>query len=201
MGYALNELFNQMNGLGLTFSRTSAGELQVVGDTSSLTDAIRQAIGEHRQTILFCLPQASPAAPASEARGSLGWEAWAEIQASRVALPATTAAAQASPAGPAIRAANAIRQQLDEFGLWLQRFAWWAEERYLSSIDRRLAEAVDTQNPQTVARQIEALRREVEAIVWAERILPHAFEAEAKHAAEAGTGPAGSSADGDEVPF
>jgi hypothetical protein len=106
----------------------------------------------------------------------------------------------ASFAAPAV-AANDIRRQLDEFGLWLQRFAWWAEERYLSSIDKRLAEAVDTQNPQAVARQIEALRQEVEAINWAEKILPHAFEAEAKHAIEAEAGPAGSSDDGDEVPF
>jgi hypothetical protein len=153
-----------MNSLGLTFRRTSAGELEVIGDTGRLTDGIRQAIGEHRETILSCLPQASPAAPA-------------------------------------IRAANAIRQQLEEFGLWLGRFAAWAQPRYLSSIDRRLSEAVDTQNPQAVARQIEALRQEVEAINWAAEILPHAFEAEAKHAAEAGAGPAGSSDDGDEVPF
>jgi hypothetical protein len=179
MGYALSELFNQMNGLGLTFRRTSAGELEVVGDTSRLTDGIRQAIGEHRQTILFCLPQASPAASPEPA----------------------SSAAQTSPEPPAVRAANAIRQQLDEFGLWLQRFAWWAEEQYLSSIDRRLAEAVNTQNPQAVARQIEALRQEVEAINWAEGILPHAFEAEAKHAADAGAGPAGSWSAGDEVPF
>ncbi len=102
---------------------------------------------------------------------------------------------------PGIRTANAIRQQLDEFGLWLQRFAWWAQERYLSSIDKRLAEAVDTQDPQTVARQIEALRQEVEAINWAETILPYAFEAESKHAAEAGAGPADNSAESDEIPF
>jgi hypothetical protein len=198
MGYALNELFNQMNGLGLTFSRTSAGELQVVGDTSNLTDAIRQAIGEHRQTILFCLPQASPAAsPEPATCDSLELE----VQALRGPMPSTITALQASPEPPAIQAANAIRQQLIEFGLWLQRFAWWAEERYLSSIDRRLAEAVDTQKPQTVAHQIEALRQEIEGIVWAESILPHAFEAEAKHATEAGAGPARSSADGDEVPF
>jgi hypothetical protein len=116
-------------------------------------------------------------------------------------MPSTITALQASPEPPAIQAANAIRQQLIEFGLWLQRFAWWAEERYLSSIDKRLAEAVDTQNPQTVALQIEALRQEVEGIVWAESILPLSFETEAKHATEAGAGPARSSADGDEVPF
>jgi hypothetical protein len=164
MGYSLNELFTALNERGLAFSRTSAGELQVTGDTSRLNDAIRQAIGEHRQTILSCLPQASPESPA-------------------------------------IRTANAIRQQLDEFALWLQRFAFWAQESYLSSIDKRLAEAVDTQDLQSVGRQIEALRQEVEAINWAERILPHAFEAKAKHAAETGAGPAGSWNAGDEVPF
>jgi hypothetical protein len=174
MSTTLLELFNQMNSLGLTFRRSTAGELEVFGDIGRLTDAIRQAIGVHRQTILACLPQASPAA-------SLG------------------PAAPAEP--PAIRTANAIRQQLDEFALWLQRFALWAQERYLSSIDKRLAEAVDTQDPQTVARQIEALRQEIEAINWAESLLPHALKAEAKHAAEAAAGPAWDSADGDEIPF
>jgi hypothetical protein len=174
MSTTLPELFSQMNSLGLTFRRSTAGELEVFGDISKLTDAIRQAIGAHRQTILACLPQASPAAS-----------------------PGHTVPAEP----PAIQAANAIRQQLDEFGLWLQRFAWWAQERYLSSIDKRLAEAVDTQNPHTVAQQIEALRHEVEGINWAAEILPRAYQVEAKHATSAGAGPAESSADGDEIPF
>lgn len=127
MSTTLSGLFDQMSSLGLTFRRSTAGELEVIGDTGRLTDAIRKAIGEHRQTILLCLP-AAPAEP------------------------------------PEVRAANAIRQQLDEFALWLRQFAWWAQPRYLDTIDRRLAEAVDTQNPQTVAHQIEALRSEVDAV-------------------------------------
>ena len=174
MSTTLPELFNQMNSLGLTFRRNLAGELEVQGDISRLTEALRQAIGAHRGTILACLPQASPAASPPPS---------------------------ASPEPPEIRAANAIRQRLDEFGLWLQRFAWWAQERYLRSIDKRLAEAVDTQDPQTVARQVDALRQEVEAINWAAEILPRAYEAEAKHATSTGAGPAESSADGDEIPF
>ena len=173
MSTTLPELFNQMNSLGLTFRRSTAGELEVLGDISRLTDAIRQAIGAHRQTILACLPQAAPAA---------------------------TPPPSASPAAPAI-AANDIRRQLDEFGLWLGRFAAWAQPRYLHSIDKRLAEAVDTQNPQTVAQQIEALRSEVEAVNWAAEILPRAYEAEAKHATEAKAGPAGIPIEGDGIPF
>lgn len=173
MSTTLHELFNQMNSLGLTFRRSTAGDLEVIGDTGRLTDAIRQAIGEHRQTILFCLPQASPAA---------------------------SPAPMASPAAPA-KAANDIRRQLDEFGLWLGRFAAWAQPRYLDSIDKRLAEAVDTQNPQTVAQQIEALRSEVDAVNWAAEILPRAYETEAKHAIQAGAGPAEDSADSDGIPF
>ena len=163
MSTTLPELFNQMNSLGLTFRRSTAGELEVLGDISRLTDAIRQAIGAHRQTILACLPQASPAAPAI--------------------------------------AANDIRRQLDEFGLWLGRFAAWAQPRYLHSIDKRLAEAVDTQNLQTVAHQIEALREEIDGINWAAEILPRAYETEAKHAISSGAGSAEDSADGDEIPF
>ncbi len=173
MSTTLNGLFDQMNNLGLTFRRNSAGELEVIGDTGRLTDDIRQAIGEHRQTILLCLPQASPAAAPK---------------------------AVASPAGPAM-AADAIRRQLDEFGLWLGRFAWWAQQKYLDTIDKRLAEAVDTQKPQTVAQQIEALRQEVDGINWAAEILPRAYEIEAKHATSAGAGPAEGSADGDGIPF
>lgn len=174
MSTTLPELFNQMNSLGLTFRRSIAGELEVIGDTNRLTDAIRQGIGAHRQTILACLPRASPAA-------SLG---------------------RAAPAEPAaIQRANAIRQQLDEFGLWLQRFAWWAQERYLSSIDKRLAEAVETQNPKTVVQQVEALRQEVEGINWAAEILPRAYELEAKHSTSVGAGPAESSAEDDKIPL
>ena len=173
MSTTLPELFNQMNSLGLTFRRSTAGELEVLGDISRLTDAIRQAIGAHRQTILACLPQASPAA---------------------------TPSPSASPAAPAI-AANDIRRQLDEFGLWLGRFAAWAQPRYLHSIDKRLAEAVDTQNLQTVAHQIEALREEIDGINWAAEILPRAYETEAKHAISSGAGSAEDSADGDEIPF
>lgn len=173
MSTTLNELFHQMNGLGLTFRRSTAGELEVIGDTGRLTDAIRQTISEHRQTILLCLPQASPAAAPEAA---------------------------ASPAAPAT-AANDIRRQLDEFGLWLGRFAAWAQPRYMDSIDKRLAEAVDTQDPQTVAQQIEALMIEVEAVNWAAEILPRAYGVEAKHSAEAGAGPAGNSVEADWVPF
>lgn len=173
MSTTLPELFNQMNSLGLTFRRSTAGELEVIGDTGRLTDAIRQAIGEHRQTLLLCLPQSSPAA-----------------------APAPVA----SPAAPAM-AANDIRRQLDEFGLWLGRFAAWAQQRYMDSIDKRLSEAVDTQNPQTVGQQIEALRSEVDAVNWAAEILPRAYETEAKHSISSGAGPAEDSAGGDGIPF
>lgn len=156
MGYQINELFNQMNNLGLTFRRGVSGELEVAGNTALLTDAIKQAIAEHHGTILACTPE----------------------------LPA-----------------NAIRRQLDEFTIWLQQFAWWAQPRYLHSIDKRLAEAVDTQNLQTVAHQIEALREEIDGINWAAEILPRAYETEAKHAISSGAGSAEDSADGDEIPF
>ena len=175
MSTTLPELFNQMNHLGLTFRRSTAGELEVVGDISRLTDAIRQAICAHRQTILACLPQASPA-------------------------PTPPPSASTSPAAPEL-AANDIRRQLDEFGLWLRQFAWWSQQKYLDTIDKRVAEAVDTQDPQTVAHQVEALRQEVEGINWAAEILPRAYATEAKHAIIAGAGPAESSADGDEIPF
>ncbi len=171
MSTTLPELFNQMNSLGLTFRRSTAGELEVLGDISRLTDAIRQAIGAHRQTILACLPQASPAAPAIS----------------------TTPRPEA--------AANAIRQQLDEFSTWLGKYAAWAQPRYLDRIDRRLAEAVDSQNIEAVRLQIEALISEVEAINWAEFILPRSFEVEAKHAAAAGAGPAADSVEPDGIPF
>ena len=173
MSTTLPELFNQMNSLGLTFRRSTAGELEVIGDTGRLTDAIRKTIGEHRQTILACLPQSSSAAAPAPA---------------------------ATPAAPAM-AANDIRRQLDEFGLWVRQFAWWAKQKYLDSVDKRLAEAVDTQNPQVVAQQIEALRQEIDGINWAAEILPRAYQVEAKHATSAGAGPAESSADGDEIPF
>lgn len=156
MGYQINELFNQMNNLGLTFRRGVSGELEVAGNTALLTDAIKQAIAEHHGTILACTPE----------------------------LPA-----------------NAIRQQLDEFALWLRQFAWWAQQRYLDCIDQRLAEAVDTQNQQTVAQQIESLRQEIDGINWAAEILPRAYEAEAKHAIAAGAGPAEDPEDGGGLPF
>ena len=164
MSTNLNVLFDTMNSLGLAFRRNPAGELEVIGDTGRLTDAIREAIGEHRQTILLCLP----AAPAE---------------------------------APEIRAANDIRRQLEEFGLWLGRFAAWAQPRYLDTIDQRLAEAVDTQNQQTVAQQIEALREEIDGINWAAEILPRAFETEAKHAISSGAGPAEDPEDGGGLPF
>ena len=168
MSTTLLELFNQMNSLGLTFRRSTAGELEVFGDLSKLTDAIRQAISAHRQTILACLPQASMRA-----------------------TPPPSASAEAPD----------IRRQLDQFGHWLRQFAWWSQQKYLDTIDKRVAEAVDTQNPKTVALQIEALRQEVEGINWAAEILPGAYQVEGKHATSAMTGPAESSADGDEIPF
>ena len=158
MGYGLSELFQALNERSLTFRRTSAGELEVIGDINRLDDAIRLAVSDHRQTILACLPQAAAAA-----------------------VP------------PAVRAANDIRQQLDEFGLWLRQYAAWAKPDYLDSIDTRLAEAVDTQKPHAVAQQIQALMSQVEAINWASEILPRSYEVEAKHATEAGAGPAADS--------
>lgn len=101
MSTTLPELFDRMNSMGLTFRRSSAGEVEVTGNLALLSSAMRIAIGEHRAAILACLPQASPAAAPAPA---------------------------ASPAAPAM-AADAIRRQLDEFGLWLGRFAAWAQPR------------------------------------------------------------------------
>ena len=71
----------------------------------------------------------------------------------------------------------------------------------MDSIDKRLSEAVDTQNPQAVAQQIEAQREEVDGINWAAEILPRAYETEAKHAISSGAGSAEDSAEGDGIPF
>lgn len=169
MGISMIELFTALNERGLTFRRTTGGELEVAGDTSRLTDAIRTAIADHRQMILACLPSASSAA---------------------------------SPEAPAaIQTANAIRQRLDEFGLWLRKFAGWAAPRYLDSIDHRLAEAVDSGDLTIVERQVESLRQEVEGVNWCAEILPMAYAAEAKHAVAAGAGPAAGEQEPDGIPF
>lgn len=166
MGITLSELFTGMNSRGLTFRATATGDVEVVGDDASMTDALRRGVIEHQAVILACLPAASPAA---------------------------------APDPKAV--VDEIRRQLDEFGLWLGRFAVWARPKYLDSIDLRIAEAVDMQDPAAVALQIEAIRQEVEGINWASEILPRAYETEAKHAAAAEAGPAGDAADLDEVPF
>lgn len=102
----------------------------------------------------------------------------------------------------AIQAADAIRKQLDEFAEFLLRYANWAQPTYLASIDRRMQQAIDTQDPQVLSRQIEVLRQEIEAVNWAAQILPRSFETEAKHAAEAGAGPATTSPPADaDCPF
>lgn len=101
---------------------------------------------------------------------------------------------------PAASQANAIRAMLDEFARWLLQFAGWAGAAYRQQIDKRLTEAVDTQNPSVVARVVETLKQEVEGVNWAAEILPSTFEAEAKHAIAAGAGPAGGEAP-DEIPF
>lgn len=172
MAIGLNELFTEMNRLGLTFRRTAGGEIEVAGDLSKLTTGIRDAIREHRGALLSCLPSAAPASPRKSA-----------------ATPNARAAA------------NAIRQHLDEFGRWLTQFAAWAQPQLLRSIDARLSEAIDTQRPEVVVRQIEAIRQEIEAINWAENILPMTYETEAKHAAAAGAGPAGGALQPDGIPF
>ena len=171
MSTTLPELFNQMNSLGLTFRRSTAGELEVVGDTSRITDAIRQAAQDHQTAILLCLPAAA--------------------QVSAAVKLTVDSAGEPAPSPPdAVSAANDIQQQLDEFGLWLRREAAWAAPRYLDSIDIRLSEAVDSQLPEVVRLQIASLVEEVRGINWASAILPRSFETDAKHAAEAGAGPA-----------
>ncbi len=60
MSTTLPELFNQMNSLGLTFRRSTDGEIEVQGDTGRLTDAIRG--GHRRAPAVVVLPaQSSPA--------------------------------------------------------------------------------------------------------------------------------------------
>lgn len=173
MALTLNALFSEMNTAGLTLRRSPTGDPEIVGDTSRITGAIRTAVQEHRETILSCLPAAAP-----------------DLQQS----PQEQRQEQ--------QAADSIRKQLDEFGGWLMRFASWAAPQYVTTIDRRLQQAIDTQDPRTVARQIEALREEIEAVNWAAEILPRSFEAEAKHAAEAGAGPAATSPPADtDCPF
>ena len=60
-------------------------------------------------------------------------------------------------------------------------------ERYLPKLmDERLARAVDTQDPDGVAREIERLKEQAAGIDWACTLFPVTMEVEAKHAVEAG---------------
>ena len=180
MALTLTTLFSEMNTAGLTLRRSPFGEVEIVGDTSRITDGIRTAVREHRGTILACLPESPASAPAAAPDLQQVHQEQRQAQ----------------------QAADGIRRQLVEFGEWLRREAIWAQPQYLADIDRRVQAAVDAQHPPTVARQIESLRQEVEGINWAAEILPRSFEAEAKHAIEAGAGPAANSAPADdEAPF
>jgi len=152
MGFALSELIQQLNNCGLTLRRTAADQIEVVGDLSRVTDRIRQAIEEHRQTILSCLPTSASA---------------------EFVVPAAAPRAAAA-------AANRIQFQFDAFGSWLGKHAAWADPAYLESIDRRLSESAETQRPHVVAAQIESMRNEIEVINWASGTLTRKIEIEAK---------------------
>ncbi len=69
---------------------------------------------------------------------------------------------------------NNIAQQLDDFGRWLFTHAPWAavDLRHSDDIDKRIAAAVDTNDPEQVAETIEALRSHLENINWASEVFP-----------------------------
>ena len=69
---------------------------------------------------------------------------------------------------------NNIAQQLDDFGRWLFAHAPWAvvDLRHSDDIDKRIAAAVDTNDPEQVAETIEALRSHLENINWASEVFP-----------------------------
>ena len=70
--------------------------------------------------------------------------------------------------------ATNIKGQLEEFGDWIFTHAPWAavDLRHSDDIDKRIAAAVDTNDPQQVAAIIEALRSHLEMLTWAAEVFP-----------------------------
>ncbi len=95
----------------------------------------------------------------------------------------------------AVEASNCIRQQLETFALAMV-------QRYLPRfIDEQLAQAVDTQDPATVTKEIARLKDRIDVIDWACEIFPFTMETEAKHAVAAEAGAVGELSPDAGVPF
>ncbi|MEO2035580.1 MAG: hypothetical protein ABGZ35_26170 [Planctomycetaceae bacterium] len=79
-----------------------------------------------------------------------------------------------------------IARQLDDFGKWLFTYAPWAavDLRHSDDIDKRIAAAVDTNDPPQVAATIEALRSHLEILNWAAEVFPWPEETEASGTAD-----------------
>jgi hypothetical protein len=85
-----------------------------------------------------------------------------------------------TPEVKAIEDAECIREQIAEFANAIV-------QSYLPRLtDERLAQAVDTQNPEEVRAEIARLTEKADAIEWACLLFPLAMETEGKHSAEAG---------------
>lgn len=101
-------------------------------------------------------------------------------------------------AAPEVKAAddsNRIRQQLEDHAEAIVK-------RYAPRLmDERLAKAVDTQNPDTVADEIVRIIEQADAVEWACLLFPQAMETEAKHAVESGATGIGESLPDDDIPF
>jgi len=167
----LGSTLQRMAAAGLSFRRKGE-QLEIMGDQRKLTEELREAIARHADGILALTGAAVQKRAGAPGRGS-----------ERVAV------------------CNEIHRQLCEIAAWLQRFAVWARPEYLEQIDRRLAAAADSRQVQRVAAEIASIQAEVQAVQWAAEVLPLAFEAEARHAAEAGAGPAPGCPDPGGVPF
>ena len=56
----ITELFTQLNTRGLSLKKRDGDLIELVGDGSKLTDSIKAALGEHKETLLAALPGSSP---------------------------------------------------------------------------------------------------------------------------------------------
>lgn len=167
----LSSTLQRMAAAGLSFRR-KGGRLEIVGDLRRLSEELKAAIALHTEGIL-----------ALTGGGS-------QERAQACTQP-----------GEQVAACNEIHRQLCEMAAWLQRFAVWARPEFLEQIDRRLAAAADSRQVQRVIAEIATIQGEVEAVMWAAAVLPLAFDAEARHAAEAGAGPAPGCPDPGGLPF
>ena len=110
-------------------------------------------------------------------------------------LPFVAVAPEAAEEVAAQQAAadsNTIAQQVDDFGRWLFAHAPWAavDLRHSDDIDKRIAAAVDTNDPEQVAETIEASRSHLENINWAAEVFPWPDETEANRTKDPKHGPA-----------